>query len=169
MTAFPAAPETSRAGRVAGALSLVAAFVAIEALVLELRGANPASFLGLQIGAFLGLVSLVLEIAMLERSFRTFHAQGVQTTFMSFMMRLVVVAPLTLLFMKSALGVDHEAFALSYCATFFLYLCWLTWKTYHAPSLYRPRAKAAAPGAAPAIVVVDNRAGRCAQAGSRRA
>lgn len=156
MTAVPSA-KGSRAGRIAGALFLVATFVGVEALVLELRGASPASFLGLEIGAFLGLVSLVLEIAMLERSSRTFHAQGLQTTFMSFMMRLVVVAPLTLLFMKDSLGVDHEAFALSYCSTFFLYMCWLTWKTYHAPACYRPRSRAAAGTPAP-IVVRDNRA-----------
>jgi hypothetical protein len=158
MTARPVAPAGSPAARLAGALALVAVFAGIVALVVELRGASPAAFLGIQIGSFLGLVSLVLEIAMVERSSRTFHAQGVQTTFLSFMMRLVVVAPATLLFMKPALGVDHEAFALSYCSTFFLYMCWLTWKTYHAPSTYRPRARAAVPGAPAAIVVLDHRA-----------
>lgn len=143
---------TSRAGRIAGAAVLVAVFAAVEGLVLGMRGVSPATTGAVLLGGFLGLVSLAIEIAMLERSARTFHAQGVMTTFLSFMMRLAVVAPVTLLLMKSDLGLDAQSYALSYCATFLLYMCWLTWVTYHAPPLYRP--KATAPGA---IVVRDNR------------
>ena len=154
-------PKGSRGARIAGALCLLAIFAGVAALVLRLRGTTPAAVLGLEVGAFLGLVSLVIEMAMVERASRTFYAQGVQTTFLSFMMRLVLVAPATLLFMKPALGVDHEAFALAYCSTFFLYLCWLTWRTYHAPSSYRPRAQS---GAAGRITVRDNRDARIADA-----
>jgi FlaA1/EpsC-like NDP-sugar epimerase len=143
---------TSPAARFAGALAMLAMFVGVEAMVFSLRGLSPATFTAALLGAFLGLISLAIEIGMQERSARIFHAQGMQTTFMSFMMRMVIVAPLTLLFMKKELGVDHEAFALSYCSTFFLYMCWLTWETYHAPALYRPKAAAAGP-----LVVRDRR------------
>lgn len=146
--------EASRAAKIAGGATLVAIFLAVEALVFQLRGLSPETFTASAIGAFLGLISLAVEIGMVERSARTFHAQGVQATFLSFVMRLVIVAPLTLLFMKKSVGVDHEAFALTYCATFFLYLCWLTWETYHAPAQYRPKAAGASPAE---IVVRDNR------------
>lgn len=133
-----------------------------------MTGLSPAAVLGLLLGGFLGLISLSIEIGLLERSARTFHAQGVQTTFISFVMRLTVVAPLTLLFMNVGLGIDSQAFALSYCGTFFLYLCWLTWETYHAPVQYRPRA------AAGGFVVRDQRASKDKEfaelmAGTRRA
>jgi hypothetical protein len=118
-----------------GAGSLAAVLAAVLWGVLALRGASPATFAGLAVGVFTGLVSLVVELAMLERAERTFYAQGVQVTFMSFVMRLVVVAPLTLLFRVSE--VDAEAFALSYLATFLVYLCWLTWTMYHAPVQYK--------------------------------
>lgn len=146
---------TSRAGRIAGALFLVAAFAGVECLVFALRGVSPGTVVPAALGAFLGLISLAVEIGLLERSARTFHAQGVQTTFISFVMRLGTVGPVTLLLMKSSLGMDPQAFALSYCGTFFLYLCWLTWETYRAPVHYRPRA-AAVRGAEP-VVVRDRR------------
>ena len=135
--------NASHAARAVGVLALAASFVLIQWGVLALAGFRPESFLGAEIGAFLGLISLVFEIALVTRAERTFHAQGVQTTFMSFMMRLATVGPLTMLFMKSDIGVDPQAFALTYCGTFFLYMCWLAFKTYHAPALYRPKAKAA--------------------------
>ena len=131
---------TSPVARFAGAVTVVAVLGGIEALVFEMRGVTPGSTTGVLLGGFLGLISLALETGMIERSSRTFHAQGVQTTFLSFLMRLAVVAPLTLLFSKTEVGIDHEAFALSYCGTFLLYLCWLTWHTYHAPVRYRPQA-----------------------------
>lgn len=145
----PAAAPGTPASRALGASAMGGLYLGIVALVAALRGSNPETWLGVHIGTFLGFVSLVIEIAMVERSSRTFHAQGVQTTFMSFLMRIVVVGPATLLFMKPELGVDHEAFALSYLATFFVYMCWLTWKTYHAPAHYRPKAARAAGAAAP--------------------
>jgi len=136
---------------VAGAVTLVAVFAAVELLVFQLRPLSPATAMAACLGGFLGLVSLALEMAMLERAARTFHAQGVQTTFLSFMMRLAVVGPTTLLLMKSEIGLDAQAFALSYCSTFFLYLCSLTWVTYHAPAQYKPRARAATAAAAPTL------------------
>lgn len=141
----------SRGAAIAGGVSLVAILGLMQALVFTMRGVSPATVTASCLGAFLGLVSLAIEIGLVERSARSFHAQGLQTTFISFVLRLTIVAPLTLLFMKSSLGVDHEAFALTYCATFFLYLCWLTVETYRAPAAYRPRAAAGAP------VVRDNR------------
>ena len=143
---------SSRTAQIVGSTTLLALFVAVEVLVFSLRGLSPATFTAALLGAFLGLISLAIEIGMQERSARIFHAQGLQTTFMSFVMRMVIVAPLTLLFMNKALGVDHEAFALSYCSTFFLYMCWLTWETYNAPAHYRPKAAAAGP-----LVVRDRR------------
>jgi hypothetical protein len=131
----------SRAGRIAGGLFLVAAFAAVEWLVFTLCGVSARTVTPAALGVFLGLISLAIEIGLLERSARTFHAQGVQTTFISFAMRLATVGPVTLLLMKSSLGMDPQAFALSYCGTFFLYLCWLTWETYRAPVQYRPRAQ----------------------------
>ena len=129
----------SRTERVLGTAVLVAVFVGVQALVVTYRGASPQVFNALEVGTLAGLVSLVLEFVLIERSDRTFHAQGVQATFLSFVMRLVVVAPLTLLFLRKGSETDHEAFALSYCSTFFVYLCWLTWKSYHAPVQYRAR------------------------------
>lgn len=142
----------STGGKIAGAASLIALFACIEWLVVSLTGLTPATTTAAALGGFLGLVSLAIEIGLLERSARTFHAQGVQTTFISFVMRLGIVAPLTLLFMKPAVGIDAQAFALSYCGTFFIYMCWLTWETYHAPVQYRPKATTGR------IVVVDRRA-----------
>ncbi len=129
----------SSGARLAGALVLAAVFVGIQALVVGYRGASPRVFTAVEAGSVAGLVSLLLELHMIDRSDRSFSATGVQATFMSFVMRLVVVAPLTLLFMRKGSEVDHEAFALSYCSTFFVYLCWLTWKSYHAPVQYKGR------------------------------
>ncbi len=156
MTALPARPAKgpSATAVAIGVAMLVAVTLGSEAFVIALCGARPETTLGMSIGTFLGLIALVMEIAMVERAERTFHAQGVQTTFMSFMMRLATVGPLTILFMKSELGVSPHAFALSYCATFVSYMCWLGWKTYHAPAHYRPKAKASA---GEGIVVRENR------------
>lgn len=150
----PPARVVSAQEKVLGSATLGLVFCACTWLVLELCGNGPAAWLGIQIGSFLGLVSLVIEIALVERSARTFHAQGVQTTFMSFILRIATVAPLTLLFMKAEIGVDSQAFAVSYCGTFFLYLCWLAWETYHAPVAYRPRGRTTQ---GEGIVVKDNR------------
>ena len=51
-----------------GALALAICFAGLELLVLGYRGLNPASFAGVQIGAVLGLGSLVLEINVIERA-----------------------------------------------------------------------------------------------------
>ena len=124
--------------RAAETLALAAVLALVLWGVVEHRGASPATLQAVAIGLFLGLVSLVVENGLLERAERSFHAQGVQAVFMSFVMRLVVVAPLVLLFGRAGSGTDAEAFALSYCSTFFVYLVGLTWKTYHAPVQYCP-------------------------------
>ena len=43
-------------------------------------------------------------------------------------MRLVVVSPLTIVFGMKGSGIDSQGFALGYLVTFFVYLCWLTWR-----------------------------------------
>ena len=143
----------SARAKVLGSIALAMTFVLCEWFAISLSGSRPEAFLGLEIGIVLGLAALVFEIALAERAERTFYAQGVQTTFMSFMMRLATVGPLTMLFMKRDIGVDPQAFALSYCSTFVVYMCWLAWKTYYAPSTYRPRAKASS---GDGIVVREN-------------
>lgn len=156
-------PRGSAGARTVGAAFLALSQMGTIALVAAMLGAKPSVFLGSCAGTFAGLVSLVIEMAMVERSARTFHAQGVQTTFMSFLMRLVTVGAVTLLLRFMDSGADPVAFALTYCGTFFLYLCWLTWVTYHAPVHYRGRAKKQPAGsAAPrhdadGFVVLDNR------------
>ncbi|MCE9637214.1 MAG: hypothetical protein K8T90_16025 [Planctomycetes bacterium] len=150
-------PPMSRAAAFAGATTLIAVLVGTEALVVSMRGISPATVIAATIGIFLGLISLAVEIGLLERSARTFHAQGVQTTFISFVMRLATVAPVTLLMMKTSLGLDPQAFALSYCGTFFLYLCWLTVETYHAPVHYRPKTVTTAAGQVQEVIVRENR------------
>jgi hypothetical protein len=135
----------SRGARIAGAIAIAVTFLGLEALVVLYRGLNPASVTGVEVGAVFGLLSLVLEIHLVERALRTPKGDPAGATFQTFAMRLAVVAPLTFAFSGSRSGVDDVAFAVSYCVTFFVYLCWLTWKTYHMPVQYRPRAKTFAP------------------------
>jgi hypothetical protein len=123
-----------------GAAALVVSFVGLEALVLGYRGLNPASFTGVEIGAVIGLLSLVLEIHVVERAMRTAKGDVAGATFQTFAMRLALVAPLTFVFMRKGSSVDGTAFAVSYLVTFFLYLAWLTWKTYHAPVQFKGKA-----------------------------
>ncbi|MCG3134283.1 MAG: hypothetical protein HMLKMBBP_01576 [Planctomycetes bacterium] len=158
-----AMPRGSAAARVSGAVFLAGAQAATIAIVLAMLGGKPAVWMGCWAGTFAGLVSLVVEMAMVERSARTFHAQGVQTTFMSFLMRIVTVGAVTMLLRSLDAGVDPYGFALTYCGTFFLYMCWLTWVTYHAPVHYRGKSKKQPQGSSAArpdgdgYVVRDNR------------
>ncbi len=130
----------SARSRLLGAAALVASFVVLNALVLGYRGLNPASFTGVEIGALIGLASLVLEIHVVERAMRTLKGDVAAATFQTFAMRLALVAPLTFVFQRKGSSVDGTAFAVSYLVTFFLYLSWLTWKTYHAPVQYTGKA-----------------------------
>jgi hypothetical protein len=135
----------SARARFFGAAALVASFVALEALVLGYRGLNPASFAGVEIGSLIGLLSLVLEIHVVERAMRTLKGDVAGATFQTFAMRLALVAPLTFVFMRKGSSVDGTAFACSYLVTFFVYLSWLTWKTYHAPVQFKGKAAKFAP------------------------
>lgn len=135
----------SRAARIAGAIAITVTFVGLEALVVLYRGVNSASITGVEVGAVFGLLSLVMEMHLVARALRSPKGDPAGATFQTFAMRLVVVAPLTFAFGGRGSGVDSVAFAVAYCVTFFVYLCWLTWKTYHMPVQYRPRAKKFAP------------------------
>lgn len=135
----------SAKARLFGTLALAATFVALEALVVGYRGLNPASIVGAQIGALIGFASLALEIQLVERALRSKTGDVAGATFQTFAMRLAVVAPLTYVFQRLTSGVDGTAFAVSYLVTFFAYLCWLTWKTYHMPVQYKAGRKQFAP------------------------
>ena len=135
----------SRGARIAGAIAIAVTFAGLETLVVLYRGLHPASVTGVEVGAVLGLLSLVLEMHLVQRALSTEKGDPAGATFQTFAMRLAVVAPLTFAFSGSRSGVDSVAFAVSYCVTFFVYLCWLTWKTYHMPVQYKPRAKQFAP------------------------
>jgi len=135
----------SARARFFGAVALAASFVALDALVLGYRGLNPASFAGVEIGAVIGLLSLVLEIHVVERAMRTLKGDVAGATFQTFAMRLALVAPLTFVFQRAGSSVDGTAFACSYLVTFFVYLSWLTWKTYHAPVQFKGKAAKFAP------------------------
>jgi len=123
----------SRRARIWGSAALVVTFVALEALVVGYGGLRPQTFIGVEIGALLGLISLVLEMQIVGRAMRMPRGDTAAATFQTFAMRLALVAPLTLVFQRTGSNVDGTSFAVSYLVTFFVYLCWLTWKTYHAP------------------------------------
>jgi hypothetical protein len=137
--------KVSAKARFWGTLSLVAVFLALEALVVGYRGINPASFMGVQIGALVGFGSLALEMELVQRALRSKSGDVAGATFQTFAMRLVIVAPLTFVFQRMVSGIDGTAFAVSYLVTFFAYLCWLTWKTYHMPVQYKAGRKQFAP------------------------
>ncbi len=94
---------------------------------------------GVYVGTFAGLISLAIEIAVIGRSLRLFAHNGMGATLQTFTMRLAIVGALGMWFMRDASATDPSAFCLSYCGTFFVYLCWLTWRTYKAPVQYRPK------------------------------
>jgi hypothetical protein len=139
-----------------GSLTLAAAFASLVALVLGYRGFTAAAWAGVEVGVLVGLASLVLEIAVVDRAMRSTRGDTASATFQTFAMRLSLVAPITLAFQTESSRTDATAFALSYLSTFFVYLCWLTWATYHAPIHYRPRANT---GSAPRVVARGSAAG----------
>lgn len=123
--------------------------------VIAYCGLSPRTMSGVYVGTLTGLMSLVVEIAVIGRSLRLFQHNGMRATLETFTMRLVTVGALGIWFMRGESGTDAQAFCLTYCGTFFVYLCWLTWRTYKAPVQYRPgRAVAAAPRAAAACRAV---------------
>jgi hypothetical protein len=135
---------TQRA-RLFATIALAVTFVALEALVLGYRGLNPASFAGVEIGTVIGLASVALEIQIIRRAMRSLKGDVAGATFQTFAMRLALVAPLTFVFQRAGSSVDGEAFAVGYVVTFFVYLCWLTWVTYHAPVQYKGKGAEFAP------------------------
>jgi len=109
--------------------------------VIGLRGFSAPTMGGVYVGTFTGLISLVVEIAVIGRSMRIFQHTGVGATLQTFMLRLAVVGSLGCAFARDASSTDAYAFCLSYCGTFFVYMCWLTWRTYKMPVQYRPRSR----------------------------
>lgn len=132
---LPPLPELSRGKRVAGAVSLVACFVVLQWLVAAWSGYSPATFAGLWIGSFIGLVSLAVELSLVGRASRDPHSDGLQVVLGTFMMRCMTVGALTLGFWAVE-AIDAQAFAVSYCSTFVVYLVWLTWRMAMTPSSY---------------------------------
>jgi hypothetical protein len=141
----------SARARFIGAVAMAATFLGLEAMVTVWCGLRPASFSGVFIGAVIGLASLAFEIQIVERAMRSAKGDTASATFQTFAMRLALVAPITFAFQMKGSSVDASAFAVSYLVTFFVYLCWLTWKSYHAPVQYRAKPKQFAPR------IVENR------------
>ena len=120
-----------------GSASLAAAFGSSLWLALVIAGNGPEAWLGMQIGAFIGLISLVFELKLLDRSLSQMANVGLQATLTTFFLRLVTVAPFTVYFGKPGSPTDAQAFALAYLSTYFVYMCWLTWRIYNAPVCYQ--------------------------------
>lgn len=112
--------------------------------ILGYCGISPRVMSGVYVGTLLGLASLVLEMAVIGRSMRLFHHNGMQATLQTFSVRLVLVLAIGAWSMRPASGTDASAFCLTYCSTFFVYLCWLTWRTYNAPVQYQGKGRAVA-------------------------
>ena len=125
--------------------------------VVGVSGFDAATMAGVYTGTFFGLISLAIEMAVIGRSLRIFEHNGMQATLQTFVMRLVIVGALGMWFMRADSGTDAQAFCLSYCSTFFVYMCWLTWRTYNQPVHYvgkREKARRAAKAAAKSNVTV---------------
>ena len=112
--------------------------------MIAFRGFDATVMSGVYVGTLLGLVSLVIEMAVIGRSMRLFHHNGMQATLQTFTMRLVTVGAPGRWFMRDASGTDPQSFCLTYCSTFFVYMCWLTWRTYNAPVHYQAKPQPAA-------------------------
>jgi hypothetical protein len=149
-TRVVSAPKVSRRAKLAGALSLAATLAIVLWGVIAISGFNAATMSGVYAGTFLGLISLVVEMGVIGRSLRRFEDDGLQATLRAFILRLVLVGSVGTWFARAGSGSDAPAYCLSYCATFFVYMCWLTWRTYHQPVQYqgqRERARHAAKSA----------------------
>jgi len=149
--------DRSLTERLAGALALAATYVGLAWLVAAHRGLAPEVTLGIAIGTFVGLASLIMEVAIVGRSMRSVERNGMSATLKTFGIRLATVGALGGWFIVQD-AVDAEAFCLAYFATFFLYMCWLTWRVYNEPVHYHAAkarnqrvVAAAAEPAAPAV------------------
>lgn len=120
-----------------GVLSLILTFAGLSWLVLAYVGVSAATVSGFEIGTFLGLLSLAIELILVERDEVRTNGDPSQAVFASFFLRLAIVGPFTMWFGAMDVGIHAEAFALSYLSTFFVYLCWLTWKVATAPVHYK--------------------------------
>ncbi len=132
-----AAPEISGATKVAGGLGLAAIFGTVLWGLVALLGFNAVTMSGVYTGTFFGLISLVVEMAVIGRSLRTFEDDGMKATLRAFILRLVLVGSIGTWFARADSGTSAAAYCLTYCATFFVYMCWLTWRTYHQPVQYQ--------------------------------
>lgn len=115
----------------------MAVFLGCSWLTFAHTGVRTDTTAGFEIGTFLGLVCLAVELALVERSSRRDTGDPSEAVFASFFLRLAIVGPFTLWFGMACPWVNAEAFALSYLSTFFVYLCWLTWKVATTPSSYK--------------------------------
>lgn len=131
----------SRPAAFAGAASLAALYSLCVWGALALGGFSATAWLGVQIGAFFGLGSLAIELAVLERTYRTCEGSGTQAVLGTFIARVFTVGLLMTTFQVVDAPVQQEAFALAYVSTFLVYMCWLTWKTATAPIQYQPKPK----------------------------
>jgi hypothetical protein len=123
---------------------LIGVFLGCAWLTLNYTGVRVDTVVGFEIGTFLGLLCLAVELALVERSSQRRTGDPSEAVFASFFLRLAVVGPFTMWFGMACKSVHAEAFALSYLSTFFVYLCWLTWKVATAPSSYKPGSSATA-------------------------
>ena len=143
MTPFPKgdAKPKKKPARVGGVAALIATFLGCGWLTLAYTGVEASTVMAFQIGTFLGLLSLAVELILIERDGQRESADPSQAVFASFFLRLAIVGPFTMWFGAVDVGVHAEGFALSYLSTFFVYLCWLTWKVATAPVHYKGGAK----------------------------
>lgn len=118
-------------------LALIATYVGCGWLTLLYTGVEASTVMAFEIGTFLGLASLAVELILVERDEKRESGNPSEAVFASFFLRLAVVGPFTMWFGAMDVGVHAEAFALSYLSTFFVYLCWLTWKVATAPVHYK--------------------------------
>ncbi len=118
---------------------MATAYAGLALLAGAYCGFDPEVWTGIYVGTFAGLVSLVVELAVVGRSMRLFNENGLQATLMTFTMRLGAVGGLGVCFLADGSWVDLQAFCLSYCATFFIYMCWLTWRTAKQPTQFERR------------------------------
>lgn len=149
-------PDRKRLSPLANALGVIGLSVVLVIIdwgVLGYSGLGPESVTGMSVGTFLGLGTLAVELAVIRHAYRTQVGDPAQATFGTFFMRLAVVGLLHFAFMAQGSGVDPSAFSLSYCGSFFVYMCWLTWRIATLPPQYQGGAGAAQP--------VERRAAAC--------
>ncbi len=109
-----------------GILVLFLLTAAGVAYVLGREGVSGPALAGLLLGAALGGANLLLESLSLGWALGKKPSATLVVSLVGFGLRLVVVCVLTLVFAGTA-GVDAVTFALTYVASFFLFLGILIW------------------------------------------